>query len=540
MKSCGYDLLVQADERLLNKGLSAAFYTGMLKASGVYSFVKGIPDELLGFTQVGYRIRLRNEPFIDFMEKDKVGLRLSLEVALVVLSGVDVEVDVDCSASAQVTFDMTSAKVSYKLDNTEIYDIVINDRFRFYKNAIERLNEILSILLRQYLSNDIKEITLPFSFDEVALPTLPNAPGSRLPLNKVDLEILDKRLLVIGVDFFDHDDGSLTGISDMTQQAEMMLALRADALRQLAQFWWDNTQIDKYKTFQGRFPVSIRKTLAKVKDIFLRAITLGILEPETQVLKSDLVYDVNVSIQELPDIEFLAGNQAQVRNLKLKVVLHGRLDTETRRIYQIDTSGFIPDTLTPWQDDKTISDHTKSESLFETTEEITADVEVARCAVDVDEQSRLVLMVKEADLDLDLGRQWYENLTERVVNGLLDFLEKMVVSHIPAIVISPSMLLADTRVMGYSFDIGMREIELNPDELSLCSNLKIKELTEGAIAVPLYIGNKKSMKLHRHDCAVVEEIDFSHRIGYHTVSEAIKDGLKPCRECLRGYPQPDN
>jgi hypothetical protein len=540
LKSCGYDLLVQVDERLLNKGLSAVFYTGMLKASGVYSFVQGVPPELVGFTQVGYRIRLRNEPYIDFMEKDNVGLRLSFEVALVVLSGVDVEVDVDCGASAQVTFDLDSEKVSYKLANTEIYDIVINDRYRFYKNALDRLNEILKILLRQYLSNDIKEIKLPISFHEVTLPTMPDAPGSRLPLKKVDMEILNKRLLAIGVDFFDHTGGSLDGIPDMTQQAEMMLALRVDALRQIAQFWWDHTQLDKSRSFQGRFPVSIRKTLAKGKDIFLRGITLGFLEPETQVLKADLVYDVTVSILELPDIEFLIDNQAQIRNLKLKAVLHGRLDTETRHMLQVDTSGFIPDNITPWQDDITLSDYTKSESLFSTTEDLSVEVEIARCTVDVDEQSRLVLKVCDADLELDLGKHWYENLTEWVVNGFLDFLEKMVVSHIPPIVISPSLLLSDIKVKGYSFELGMRNIELVPDELSLCSNLKVKELTEGAVAVPLYIGNRKSMKLHRFDCPVVEDIDFAHRIGYHSVSEAIKDGLKPCGECLRGYPKQDS
>jgi hypothetical protein len=147
--------------------------------------------------------------------------------------------------------------------------------------------------------------------------------------------------------------------------------------------------------------------------------------------------------------------------------------------------------------------------------------------------------VVKADLELDFGNKWFENLTDRVANGFLDLLEKTVVSSIPRIVISPSLLLSDLKVLGYTFGVDVKSLELVPEELVLCSNLKVNELTEGAFPVPLYIANKKSKKLHRFDCLVVEDIDFTHRVGYHSVSEAKKDGFKPCGECLRGYPTQD-
>jgi len=450
---------------------------------------------------------------------------------------VKVEVEVDFGASAEVRFDLDSGKVIYDLTNTNIYDIVINDKLRFHQNGLDRLNQILGILLHQYMSSGVKEIQLPISLQEVALPTLPDSAGNRLPLSKVDVAILDKRLLALGVDFFDHTGGSLVGIADLTQHAEAIIALRTDALRQIAQFWWAHTQMDKTQDFQGSLPVNARKTFAKGSDLFLRGITLGFLQPETEVIKSDLVYDGTVSLLSLPDIDFLSGNQAQVRNLKLKVVVHGRLDTQSRRILSVDTSGFIPDNITPWQDDIKLSDRTKNDSLFHTEEDLLVEVEKARCTVEVDEQSRLILKVKEADLELDFGNQWYQNLGERVANGFLDLLEKTVVSRIPQIVISPSLLLSDAKILGYSFGVDIRSLELVPEELSVCSNLTVKELTEGAVPVPLYIANKKSMKLHRFDCPVVEDIDFTHRVGYHSVSEAMKDAYKPCGECLRGYTQ---
>jgi len=540
LNSNGYDLLIQVDERLLDKALSALFYTGKLKAAGIYAFVEGVPLELQGFTEVAYRIRLRNEPYLDFKKKDIVGIRLSVEVMLTVLSGVNVEVDVDFGASAEVRFNLSNERVIYDLTNTGIYDITVNDRYRFHQNGLDRLNEILGILLKQYMSNDVKEIQLPISFKEVALPTLPDTEGNRLPLNRVDVAIQDQRLVVVGVDFFDHTGGSLNGIPDLTNQAELMVAVRADALRQIAQFWWERTQLKKTIHFQGSSPVNIRKTFAKGTDLFLKGVTLGFFQPETEVTKADLVYDGAVSLLALPVIEFLSGNQAEIRNLKLKVVLHARLDTESHRTLLVDTSGFIPDSITPWEDDIKLSERTSSDSFLHTEEDLLVEVEKTRCTVNVDGQSRLVLEVSEADIALDFGSQWYQNFTERLANGFLDLIAKTIVSHIPPIVVSPALLLSDAQVFGYTFGIDLRSLDLAPEELSLCSNLRVKELTEGAIPIPLYIANKKSMKLHRFDCPVVEEIDFTHRVGYHSVSEAMKDGLKPCGECLRGYLTQDN
>jgi hypothetical protein len=98
MKTCGYDMLLELDEKLLNKALAVVFYTGMLKASGSYSFVDGIPEELQGFTKIKYKVRLKNEPYVDLKETDKVFLKLSVELFLTVLTSVEVELDVDFHA----------------------------------------------------------------------------------------------------------------------------------------------------------------------------------------------------------------------------------------------------------------------------------------------------------------------------------------------------------------------------------------------------------------------------------------------------------
>jgi hypothetical protein len=445
-------------------------------------------------------------------------------------------------ASAEIRFDLATKRMVYDLRRSEIYDVRLNDRFRFHQNALERLNDIIKIVLRQYMSQGVQEIQLPLDMMNqgvvhVFVPTLPDTPDTRLPVKVVDVAIFDKRHLAIGVDFFEHTGGSFAGISDLTQGAEMVAGLRADAIRQIARFWWERTETEKARDFRITLPVNARRTLAKVSDLLERGITLGVLDPDTEIIRSEFVVDGTVKMLDLPEIEFLSGNRAQISSLKLAVDVRARLETELDRIVTLDTSGIIPDSLTPWEDDRTLSERKSVGYLFNMDVNLAVEVERARCAVKLDDQGRVVLKVTEADVELDLGSRWYENLTDRAANTLLDLLERTIVSRVPEIVISPSLLLSDVKALGYTFDVDVEGLELEPEELAIRCNLGVRELVKGSIPAPLYIGNTKSKRLHRFDCAVVEDIDFVHRRGYHGISEAIRDGLKPCGECLRGYPE---
>ncbi|KNY29949.1 hypothetical protein [Pseudobacteroides cellulosolvens] len=537
MKSCGYDLLVQVDERVLNKGLAALFYTGKLKVTGTYSYVQGVPEELRSFTEVKYKVRLKNEPYIDFLEKETVGIRLSVEANLNVLTGVDIEVDLDFGATATFKFDPENKSVTYDLTETKIYDIHIEDKLQFHQNVLERVNLIIKILLRHYLTEDIKTISLPLKLTSIGLnlPTIPDSKDNLLPVKLGNITILNNRLLTVAVNFFDSTGGSFEEVSDMTGGAEIFTAISYSTLQKIAKFWWDRTSIEKKKEFEGKLPINARRTLSKGMDLAAKLVTLGIVEPQTEIRKADLIYDCLVEVLDLPQFSFTGGNKVLINNLKLMASVKAHLETESHNIVKIDTSGPIPDIITPWEDDRVISEKDKKSSILHIAEVINLNIESAECIVSLDEQNRLVLKVIEADLELDFGEKWYQNFGENIMNKFLDFMETNIVSKIPPIVISPSLLLENVDVLGYSFNVERTEIVLNEDEISLNTNINIRELSDKSIPVPLYIGNKKSLKLHRFDCQVVEDIDFTHRAGYHGVYEAIKDGYKPCGECLRGY-----
>ena len=429
MNTNGYDLLVQVDERLLNKALSAVFYTGLLKRSGTYAFIDGVPEELRGFTEIAYRVRLTREPFVDFKNKETAGLHMSVEIELKVLTGVNIELDVDFGATAQICMDIANRKVVYDFTESSIYDIVINDRLQFHKNALERMNKIIKILIGNYLTADLKEIQLPIDVmnllnPRVPVPTLPDSAEALLPVKVADAAIIDNRLVAIGINLFDDSGGVLEGITDLTEGTELFAALRVEAMLHFARFWWEHTELEKKESFNGILPINMRGSLAKGTDLLAKILTLGLLESQTAVNKLDLVYDATVELLALPEIKFLDGNRAEIHNMKLKLNAHAHMEETVHRSYSLDTSGLIPDSITPWNDDIKLAERDKNQQFLHLNETLMIDIPVAACTVQIDDQSRLVLKVVAADLELDFGSSWFDNFSDRVMNHFLDALEE--------------------------------------------------------------------------------------------------------------------
>lgn len=542
MNTMGYDLLVQIDERLLNKGLAALFYTGQLKYAGEYAFVQGVPESLRGFTETFYQVRLRNEPFIDFMYSGKVAdenvkLRFSFEVVLTVLTGVRFELDVDLTVSARINviYHGPKCKVVLDMTNAKVYDILINDRFQFYQNTLDRINQILKILLEHHFSNIVKEIDLNVAFSHVYLPEIPQEEGNQLPVKLEQSIIFDKQKIVIAINFFGHTGGNIDGVTDMSGGMELFVAMQHQTILQIMKFWWEKTSLKKSIDFEGVVPVKYNQILRKGSAFLLRLITLGIIQPESEVKSAYLIYNGTITLNELPDIQFSKADKVTISKLVLKLKLNAYLEIETINRTFIDSSGLIPDGSTPWEDDKKISEKIKKDKKLQISEDCLVTLENALCEIQTDKNNNLTLKIIKADLVIDLGKKWIEHFTESLVNKLLDFIENSIVVKLPPFVISPAHLLSDTDIAGYSFQVDLKNIDIDDSEICVSSNISINELSDKGVAFPLYIANKKSKKLHRFDCQTVEEIDFSHRAGYHGVGEAIVDGYVPCGQCLRGY-----
>jgi hypothetical protein len=533
VKTCGYDILLELDESLLNKALAAVFYTGTLKKSGDYAFVDGIPKELQCFTSVKYKARLKNEPYVDLFGENKVYLKLSVELFLTVLTGIEIEFDVDFRALADIKFDMSKKTVSYDLSNTEISGITINDKMKVNKNALVRMNEIIGLVLSKFLTEDIKEVEIPLAMYNLELPEMPEGEQYLLPISVADIKILNKKVLAVGIDLFESTGGDLSQVADFTDGSEFFIAMKEDTLKKVFDFWWSYTNLKEKRDFEGELPVTFKEKLGKGLDIFTRLITLGFIETESQVKDAVIKYQGSVEILEKPEFDFDDNGLAILKKLKVKAAFSAHIDALVNKKINLDTSSFVPDKVTSWEDDIKLGQSEKQQNLLPVKEEATLDLTDACCRITLNNQNNLVIKLESADFNLDLGGKWYQNLSANLLNQLLNLFEDNIIHNIPGFVISPSLVSSSVKIMGYSFGVTLGDVSFDNSELLIKANIGVNELSQRGIPVPLYIASKNSKKLHRFDCEAVDDIDFENRIGYHIYDEALRNGFKPCGLCLK-------
>ncbi len=532
MSKSNYDLLLQIDEILLNKSLAALYYSGFLALEGEYSFVEGIPASLHDFTKFSYKIRMKNEPLIDLRGRDQVYIKFMVELKLVVLTGIVLEFDASFYAYTKIVFDAINRKMIFDLSNARITDLYINDTYRFHKKFIDNINEVLAVLLSAYLTEDRQTIEIPLILQQLELPMMPAGNAYELPVRMGDVLIYNNRLLIMGINFFNEAAEDISDMQDLSGGNELYINLKEQTLKEVFDFWWDNTEYEKCEDFSGSFPINSDSWWEKSVDILARLVSLGFIETKTSYDNLLCNYDGLVQVLEKPDFEFGEGNKVLLNSLKIQVRFKASFTAEVIKDIKLDTSSFIPDRLTPWEDDKLLKHREESKEILNLEQELELYISQAEGIIKLNENSNLVIEIVKADINIEMGDKWYHNLSEKAVNYIIDLLEQKVLEKIPDLVISPNLLLSRQELAGYTMQVSTHYISFDNDELALTLNIGINELMSKAVPVPMYIANQRTKKIHSFDCPSIEDIEMENRLGFYVLYEALKEGYSACQACI--------
>ncbi|MDP2338944.1 MAG: hypothetical protein Q8N05_21325 [Bacteroidota bacterium] len=534
MATDNYDMLIQLDEKLLNKAMAMVYYTGFLKFEGDYNLIKGAPDELLGFTQFHYKLSLKSEPFVDLRTGSDVFLRFSGEIKLVVLTGVPIHLDVEFSVLANVVFDMGVRHLNYEVKEVRMIKLTLNDKIQFNKKFIAKLNEIFGILLNDYFKNDVKVFEIPFALHNIELPMMPDTEECKLPVSRIDVKILNNRTLAVGINFFTTTPtGSISG--NYTSGKEIYIAIKNKTLTDTFNFWWDKTSFNKTKEFDGSTALNFDATIEKGIDVATRILSIGFIESDTNYENMVLAYGGTIKVTGKPEFEFLTGNSVKIKKLIFNADLFANMSADVIKEINLDTSSFIPDKITPWKDDVHLKSINKpKKSLLDLKNVLDLEIIDAEGRMTLNEQNNLVIKIEKADFEIDFHRKGTA-FSKRIWDKLMTFIKERVVEKIPEIVISPSLVLSKVNVYGFTGSILNSSIEINPEEVNFTTDLVINELKNLPVAVPNYIANKKSKTIHKFDCSFVGDIDPENRIGYFVIYEALSEQYKTCKSCLNAY-----
>jgi hypothetical protein len=533
MRTSNYDLMVQLNEKLLNKALAMVFYKGKFNIEGSHDFIKDIPDGLQGFNRFNYKIRLNSEPFLDFIDKNTAQIRVSSDLILIILTGIEIKLNLDFSIKSTLEFDLNNPndrKLIYSLKEVKIIRLVLNDKIQLGKKFISRLNQVFESVLNKYFIEETKQFSIPFAVDNIELPKMPDGDANKLPITSVGVEIMNNKTLLAGLSFFSAPT-TPTGIAGLTNGHEFFCAISTDALKKTFDFWWQKTTYPKQRSFEGSHPASFDHVLEKITDTTTKILSLGLLQTETDYENMVLDYGGDISVTDKPEFSFENGNKVIINKLKANAEIWFGITADVRKDIYIDTSAFIPDKITPWHDDKLIKTTNKRKELLHSKSTFEITLENAEATVVMNENNNLAINILQADFKVDFNIKGL-NFTKSAVSKIIEFLKTKIIEKMPDIIISPALILSKVNVYGYTYSLKNTAINISSDEITVLTDVDINELVSRPVPVPVYIANTKKHVVHKIDCEFISDIDIENRLGYYVLYEALADNYKACKKCI--------
>jgi len=533
MGTGNFDVLVQLHEKALNKVLAMVFYKGMLRVQGKYEVDSSLPATLKPYTTFDYDIYLENEPFIDFRDEDNVFLRFSASLKMTVLSGIEIKFGVDFYVGSMVKFDLATRKLYFELLDAKIVKIKVQSQYSVSREFLNKINFIIGEIIAKYFRNQIKSIDIPIALVGLELPMMPAGDAYKLPVSKVEVKILNNKVLAAGISFFENK-GSLSGMTNLAGEKDCVIALDTNAVYKVIDFWWTNTTYSKKQSFSEDMEIGFAQPIASTVDLATRIISLGFIETETDYENMVLKYGGEVTLDKKPTILFKSGELVDISELEFVADIYANLFADVLKDINLDTSSFIPDSITPWNDDIDIRNINENRQLLALTDIFTLQVEKAAGRVRINEKNNLAVKITNADFKILFNKKG-STFSEHTWDKIMDLLNKKVLDKIPEIIVSPSLVLAEINVYGFSFTLDKTLLDISDTEIDFSSNLLVNELKSNTVAVPNYIGNKEKMTIHHFDCKFVGDIHPENRVGYYVIYEALADHYKACKQCLNSY-----
>jgi hypothetical protein len=179
-----------------------------------------------------------------------------------------------------------------------------------------------------------------------------------LPIRPSGFKILDQRVFAAGVNFFDNPLGDIAPVQNYMGENDLWIGVPERTMHQVFDYVWANTAWHlKRKHWSGTYdvlPDKARDYINTFADILNEAIpkflTLGILSTDVNIDYLKCTASATVSLEK-PEFDLLSGNSIQITNLRAHINLYLRVYTKITVTNTVDTSGWIPDDWTPWQDD---------------------------------------------------------------------------------------------------------------------------------------------------------------------------------------------
>jgi hypothetical protein len=517
MKTGGYDLVIESNEKWVNKLIGAAYYMGKFPAmKGSYALpFKNVPVSLVDFITIGYDVQFGNIPIFDFMNSNKIAIALPGLAASTVLGGIKFTSSGSLSVKAVLTYNKNARQLSVGPDSATLSYFQIGG-IAFPKKVLDKLNEILSIAMTEYFTNEVSTISISPVLYSLSLPSV--TAGTELTITLGNINIVSSEVLAISFDILRASEGNMSRVVDFTEGTDFAVAVSENAMHKVFDFWWANTTYPK--SFKAEQSSSFDTSeYDKWIDWLLLALAvafpgIGLIIDAVAAWAIDITgvraeYGTTIRLNK-PNFNLLKGNRIRVQG-KFNIDIWARLYLGIRINYVVGSKRY----------NKRIASYTSKNIPVSYSGEGT---------VYLDGQNRL--MADIGNIDISIGGP-LPTMPEFLLDAILPFVSLILVDNLPPICLSSSLTSQELPNTKLALEIRNPCLETSNDEAILKTNLRIRGL-ENYCSAP-YVANNNSREVHTSGCGRIKRMSPKNMVSYFFLDEALQDGYDGCWYCLRRF-----
>lgn len=571
MNSAGYDIAILVNERLLNQLSGALYYNGFLTMNGSADFYEGtlkvkssvmvyneelgidirnkVSPDLKRFLKLAFRLKLTCEPNIDFLTDGRIRILAGVRIYFWLWGGLEIKLDSSISLCCPIMLDHATQELKADFSACDIEEFIIKYNGQMDKNLTFKLDNILEEALKAYFSRNVVSY-------ELALPSLSeNIPGIKVDpeLESDKFNIFVKEIkpvsvtsLAVGINIYqDHGFGKVNELNEFVKNCSVGVAISEAAMHKVFNFYWSHLPDKSFKK-DGWFKIdaidsffsTVSEIAGYIEKYATKALTLGFIESETKYLGMDFYYDIMVNFKNQPKFDLMGGNKLRIYNMSFSFFARLAAYCTVENKVVVDTSGWIPNSWTPWDDDIVVSKERSTFKLFDLG--VLLDNLELRSGIGkvyYDEKAGAFKgKVEKIDLYWNFVKNDcpFLNLPEKLLNWILDQFEDNIAGKIPEFTLSPEFCL-DAPFVPWDLKVAAKKIDISDSEATLGADVYFSELQKDVYPVTKYIANINNMEVHKISCDSVADIYEVHQRGYHLLNDAINAGMDGCKKCLPAY-----
>jgi hypothetical protein len=361
------------------------------------------------------------------------------------------------------------------------------------------------------------------------------------------LKTFNNNVLALCFNILENTGGDIRTVLNFIDRNNYAVGINEDAIHRLLDFWWKNTTFEKTlskdKIYYYPKVAEYLDFIADVFDIGARLATLGFVESDVEVEQVWIEYGASVTVPR-PEFDLKEGNKLELKDYSVKATLYARAKARISTTVKVDTSGFVPDWMTPWEDDIVVSRKTSVVTLFpppplESLSLINIDAKTsATGSVVLNADNELAGKIEALDIKVDFGPEWYKALPEFILNDMIiALLKELALSKLNSFLVFPAVIVKQIPKIGFNLSIDLNLLDVDDQEVFVGADIDVKELKTPVQPVPKYIANRnpKSREVHRSDCVNVQRMNEANKVGYYTLQDAFRDGYDGCKDCIPEY-----